>query len=157
MWRPAALRGAAGIEDLEAIPLLVQGQMGMSEDNRVRIGESRSEPLQAALGGTGVMDHAEDDLFQLERERLGEVAAELGAVDVAMNGGDGPYFAQLGQHRGVAEVAGVDDQVGGVQGVQATIGKTPITAREVGVGDQRETDQSSRRSERARLASMRSR
>jgi hypothetical protein len=63
--------------------------VGMAEDDRVRVGESRSESLQATPGGAGVMDHTEDDLFQLERERLGEVAAEPGAVDVAVDSGDG--------------------------------------------------------------------
>src|ERR687892_581187 len=63
MRRPAAFRGAAGIEDLEAVALLVQWQVRVPEDDGPGIGEAGSEPLQAALGGTGVMDHAQDDLF----------------------------------------------------------------------------------------------
>jgi hypothetical protein len=52
----------------------------------------------------------------------------------------GAELAQFGEHGRVAEVAGVHDQVGGAQRVQAGLGQATGTTRQVGVGDQGEPD-----------------
>jgi hypothetical protein len=75
-----------------------------------------------------------------------------------VNRGDRPELAELGEDRRLAEVAGVDDQVGTAQELETAIRETALTPREVRIGDDRELQLLwSRRSERARLASIRSR
>jgi hypothetical protein len=121
LWRSPALRRAARVEDLEAIALLVERHMGVAEDHRVRVGESQTQPLETALRRTGVVDHTQNYVLQLQRDRLRELAAEPGTVDVAVNRGDRPELAQVGEDRRFAEVAGVDDQVGTAQDLETAI------------------------------------
>jgi hypothetical protein len=142
MRRPSPFRRAARIEDLEAVALFVERHVGVAEDDRTGVGKPRPKPLQATLGGAGVVDHAEDDPIDLERQGLRQVAPELGAVDVAVDGGDGSKLAEVGKSRGVTEVAGVDDQVRGLEGVETAVRKPALTAWQMGVGDQREPDDS---------------
>jgi hypothetical protein len=61
----------------------------VAEDDRVRVREAGPETVQG--------------------ERLRQLAAKSRAVDVAVDGGHRPELAQLGEHRWLAEVAGVDD------------------------------------------------
>jgi hypothetical protein len=155
--RPAPLGRAAGIEDLEAVALLVQRHVGVTEDHGVRVREASAKALQSSLRRTGVVDHREGGAVEVQGERLGELAPQLRAVDVAVNRGDRGQLAQLGQRGDFAEVTGVDDQIGGPEDRDAFVGQPPLATRQMGVGDQRETNQSSRCSERSRSASFRSR
>ena len=129
----------------------------MAEDDRVRVGEAGPKPLEAPPGGAGVVDHTQDYVPELQADRFGQLPPELGAVDIAVDRGDRAQLTQVGEHRRAAEVAGVDDQVGRAQGLEARIGQSPFSTWQMGVGDQREPNQSSDRSERRRLSSIRSR
>jgi hypothetical protein len=117
----AALRGTTGIEDLETVARLVQWHVGMPEDDRVRFGKAGSKTIETALRGAGVVDHTQDYVLELQGDRLGQLAAELSTVDVAVDRGHGPELTQVGEHRWVAEIAGVDDQVGASKGVEARL------------------------------------
>src|SRR5512139_1517405 len=153
------LGGAAGIEDLESVTFLVQRQVRVAEDHGVRIREAGPQALEAPPGRAGVMDYGEGRPAEVQRERLGELAPQLGAVDVAVHRSHRAQLAKLGEHRRVAEVAGVDDQVRAAQGIEAGLREAAAAARQMGVSDQGEPDGSlpARRSERSRLASIRSR
>ena len=52
---------------------------------------------------------------------LRELATEFRTIDVAVNRGDRPELAQVGEDRRFAEVAGVDDQVGTAQDLETAI------------------------------------
>jgi hypothetical protein len=137
----AALGGTAGIEDPEAVALLVQRHVGVAEDDDVGLGEPGSQALQAALRRACVVDHTQNYVLELERDLLGQLAAKLRTVDVAVNGGDGSQLTQVHEHGWSAEVSRVDDQVRRQQGVQTWIGKTAVAAREMCIRDQSESDQ----------------
>ena len=94
----------------------------MTEDDGVRVGKAGAEALQAALGGTGIVDQRQGDALELHGESLGQLPAKLGAVHVAVDGGDGAQLTQLGEHRRVAKVAGVDDQIGRAKRLKTGIG-----------------------------------
>src|SRR5512144_690778 len=75
------LGGAAGIEDLESVTFLVQRQVRVAEDHGVRIREAGPQALEAPPGRAGVMYDGEGRPTEGQRERLGELAPQLGAVD----------------------------------------------------------------------------
>jgi hypothetical protein len=129
----------------------------MTEDDRVGVGEPSSEPVEAALRGAGVVDHTQDYVLELEGDRLWELAAKLGGVDVAVDGRHGSELSQIGEDGRLDEIACVDDQVRCPQDLDAAVGDAPIPTWQVGIGDQCEPDQLWSRSERARFSSMRSR
>jgi hypothetical protein len=131
----------------------------MAEDDCVCVREPSPQPLQAPLRRPRVVDHGEDDVLQLEGEGLRQLVAQLLAVDVPVDRGDGAEGAEISEHRALAEVAGVDDQVRGAEDIETGIGEAAVAAREVRVGDQGEPGQSRSRSrsERSRAASIRSR
>src|SRR5512147_2828750 len=155
----APLGWTPGIEDLESVTFLVQRHVRVAEDHGVRIRKAGPQALEAPLGGAGVVDHGEGRPAELQRERLGELAPQLRAVDVAVHRGHRAQLAKLGEHRRIAEVAGVDDQVRDAQGIEAGLREAATAAWQMGVSDQGEPDGSlpARRSERSRLASIRSR
>jgi hypothetical protein len=120
------------------------------------------------------VSHTQNYVLKLERDRLGQLAAELGAVDVAVDGGHRRKLTENVEHGWPAEVAGVDDQVCRSQGGETRLRqktgcaslrsahpRITVAARQVGVRDYGEPKAqsvfSSPRSERSRLASMRSR
>jgi hypothetical protein len=53
---------------------------------------------------------------------------------------DPAELAQLGEHRDVAEITSVDDQIGRAQNGEAAIRQAAVAAGQVGVGDQGEAD-----------------
>jgi hypothetical protein len=136
-----ALGRAAGIEDLEAVALLVQRHVGVTEDDRVGVREPGAQPLQAPPRGAGVVDHTQNYVLELEGDRLGQGAAKFGGIDVAVDGGHWPELTQVGEDGRLAEVAGVDDQVGGAEKVETRLRQKTGTARQMGIGDQCEPDQ----------------
>jgi hypothetical protein len=72
-----------------------------------------------------------------------------------VDGGHWPELTQVGEDGRLAEVAGVDDQVGGAEKVETRLRQKTGTARQMGIGDQCEPDQLWSRSERARFSNMR--
>jgi hypothetical protein len=116
----------------------VQRQVGVAEDDRVGIGEAGAEALDPALRGAGVVDDRDRRPLGVEADGLGQLAAELGAVDVSLHGDDGADLAQLGEHARLVEVSRVDDQVGVAELREAAIRKPARPPRHVGVGDDRE-------------------
>ena len=53
---PALGRGAR-VEDVEAVALLVQGDVRVAEDHRVGVGEAPPQPGEAPIGRPGVVQH----------------------------------------------------------------------------------------------------
>src|SRR5829696_2077526 len=157
--RAPALGWAARIEDLEALALLVQRHVGVAKDDGVRIREADPHPVQTALGRSGVMDHPERRSVEIQRQRLGQLAPQLRAVDVAVDRDDRPELPELCEHGRLAEVAGVDGQVGGAHRIDTWLRQPAGTPGQVRIGDQSYSDCSSslRLSERSRSASFRSR
>src|SRR4051794_10205967 len=65
--------------------------------------------------------------------------ARLGALDFPGDRHDRrPQRLDLGEYRGGAEVAGVDDQVGGAELLDTAVRESPLSARHVSVCDQRD-------------------
>ena len=67
-------------------PSFVQRHVGVAEDDRVRVGEAGAHPREAPLGGAGVVDRADRVPSISIAVRLRQLAAQLGAVDVAVDG-----------------------------------------------------------------------
>jgi hypothetical protein len=160
--RSAALGRAARIEDLEIVANLVERHVRVSEEDSVGVGKPSAHPLQAASRPAGVVQQSDNHPVEIERYLFWQLAPQLGAVDVPVDRGDRSEVLELQEHLSLAEVAEVDDQVGGGELRDASVRQATGASRQMGVGDQRELDCSTlwpRRacSERARSASMRSR
>jgi hypothetical protein len=136
--RAAALSGAARVEDLEAVArTFVERKVRVTEHHRLGPpAEPTSQPLEAAPPRTGVVDHGDASAAGLDHPLGGKEAPELFAIDVPMDPYDWrPDGLELVQYRSGHEVAGVKQQVGGGDALDALIGEPPGAAREVGVGN----------------------
>ena len=134
----AALGGTAGIEDLKAvIRAFVQGKMRVTEHNRIHaLAETTPQPLEAPPARPRVVDQGDASAAGLDDPLAREHAPQLGGIHVAVNPRDGgPDRLELAQHRKGHEVAGVQEQIGGGDPLDAGIGEPPRAAWEVSVGD----------------------
>src|ERR1700743_124626 len=87
-WLAPACRGAAGVEDLKAAIALVQGDVGVAEDDGVAAGKGLAQPCESATRGPGVADSPAARAVQPELEALWETHRERGLIDVARDGSD---------------------------------------------------------------------
>jgi hypothetical protein len=134
-----ALGRAAGIEDLKAVPLLVQGKVAVAEDHCVGAGEPLPKAPQPSPGGSGVVDEGEAGLAENDLEGLRQALAETRLVDVAVDGvNPRAEGLELLQNRDGGEVAGVDDGLRFGDQLFAALRQAPGSLRHVGVGDDRE-------------------
>ena len=85
----AAVGGAAGVEDLEAVALLVQRDVRVAEDDGVGVGEARAQAVEPAGRRAGVVDHRDPRAVRLDDARLGEPRRQRRLVDVAVHRADG--------------------------------------------------------------------
>ena len=83
----AAVGGAAGVEDLEAVVLLVKRDVRMAEDHGVALGELHPHPPQAPVRLARVVDEPDPRAGCLHDLALGKRPAEVRRVDVAVDGG----------------------------------------------------------------------
>src|SRR3954447_2224180 len=135
----------------------------MAEDDGVGFGEASAHSFQASLRGACVVDHSQYYAVEFQADAFGKLLAKLCTVDVAVNGRHGAQLAEIVEHRVLAEVAGMDDQVGGAEPIEARLRQKTRYAcrralgftsapRQMGVGDQRQPQRIAPRSgsERAR-------
>lgn len=131
-----ALRGAAGIEDLKAMLAgFVQGNVGMTEDHRVRARKPPSQASQAIRSPAPVVHNRETDSGQIEFDRRGQGRAYGLVVGVTVNRSDGSIATQLLQHGQGREIASMNDEVRLSQSLNARSGQLAAPPRKMRVGD----------------------
>jgi hypothetical protein len=86
------------------------------------------------------VDHSDRHAVEIERELFWQLSPQLGAVDVPVNCGDRSETLELQEHLSLAEVAEVDDQVGRIELLDASLRQAAGAPRQVRVGDQRKLD-----------------
>jgi hypothetical protein len=134
-----ALGRAAGVEDLQPAGVaLVEGEVGVPEHDGVGPREAPSQPRQAPARRAGVVDHHDAGARGAQRAHLGEQPAKLEAVDVAVDRRHGRVRLEFAKDLDRAQVAGVDDQVGRLEALQAGARQPAGTALHVGVGHYRQ-------------------
>jgi hypothetical protein len=85
------------------------------------------------------MDQPDPDVADLDHPLLGKQRAQLRVVLIAAHGDHGrPEGFELDEHRPRHEVAGVHDQVGRAEPIDARAGQLPAAPGQVRVGDDRE-------------------
>src|SRR4051794_4313598 len=111
----AAVGRAPRVEDLKAVRgvPLVQRDVGVAEDHGGAVGEAPAQPVQAPLRRAGVVDEGDAGAAGLHGQGPGQRGSGLRVVDVAVDGADLAVRLELAQDRQRAQVAGVEDEVGG--------------------------------------------
>ena len=109
----AAVGGAAGVEDREAV-VGVDSWSGMCEwpnTTASRVREAAAQALEPAGGGPGVVDHPDPRPAGVDDPRRRQAHQDLGLVDVAVDRGDRrPERLDLLEDLECDEVAGVQDR-----------------------------------------------
>src|SRR3954454_707626 len=129
----------------------------MAEDDGVGFGEASAHWPQASLRGAGVVNPSQYYAVDFQADAFGKLLAKLGTVDVAVNGRHGAQVAEVVEHRVLAEVTGMDDQVGRAEQIEARLRQNTGCAcrrtlgsasapRQMGVGDQRQPQRIASRS-----------
>ena len=136
----AAVGGAAGVEDLEALGVgLVQRDVRVAEDHRVRVGEALAHPGETIVGGTAVVGHGDLRALGVDQPRRGQQRLQLCGVGVAVDRLDRRSDGlQLLEHRALHQVTRVEDQIGGAHALERGLRQRAVAARQVGVGDDRD-------------------
>jgi len=137
---PAALDGGAGVE--QPLTLLAGGVdrlVAVAEHDDAGSGEPAPHPPLATAPRPGVVDHPDPDAAQLDLQPVGERAGERPVV-VAEHGVDGPPGAEGVEQVGGDDVAGVEHDVGGLDGVPHRGGELAEVGAEVGVGEDEHAD-----------------
>ena len=83
----------------------------------------RAEALEAAACGAGVVDHADARALGLDDAALGQPRASAGASTLPSTATPAGRALELVEHRGGRDVAGVEDQVGAAQALEAAAGR----------------------------------
>ncbi len=145
---PASLRRAARVEDLKAIGRpLVQRNVGVAEDDRIGLREAAFHPLEAPGRRSGVMNDPDLRLLRPHEFGLRERRPHVGVIDVAVDGDHPrPERLEITEHRQAHEVPRVDDEIGCPQPRDARVRERSLSAREVGVRDDRDVHGKLRRS-----------
>jgi hypothetical protein len=136
--RAAALRRAARVEDLEAVVRpFVQRKVRVAEHDRVgAVAEAAPQPLEAAPPRTGVMDQGDAGATNVHDPLRGQEPPQLRAVHIPVHADDRrPDGLELPQDLDRDEVAGVKQEVGGGDALEASIGESACATGEVRVSN----------------------
>jgi hypothetical protein len=112
--RAAALGGATGVQELEAVGrLLVERHVRVAEDHEIgAFPEAAPHPLEAAGARSGVVQHRDANALHLHHPLHWQQATEIGAVHVPMDAGDRRADGlEVAQHVGRGEIARVEQEV----------------------------------------------
>ncbi len=139
--RPAALGGAAGVEQPRTAVLDELGHVRMAVDDDRAARERLHETRRARRIGTGVMDKSDAHPLDLDDPACGEPGAQRRVVHVPVYRLDGSHTLEVVEHRRGDEVTRVQDQIGSLEPPQALARKTPRAAREMRVRDDRDVEQ----------------
>jgi hypothetical protein len=135
-----AVGRAAGVEDEEAVGGdLVQRDVGVPEDHAPHVREAAAQAGEAPGRRAGVVDEREAQAVDVHAGGGRQRGADRWLVRVAVHGDDRGADGTDGPQRGEVEhVAGVEDQVGGGEGVPARRREVSGSPRHVRVRDHRD-------------------
>ena len=136
-----SLGRASGVQDPHVAEALDLRHVRVPVDDGVAAGEPRGEPRRASGRRPRNVDDPDPGAFDFDHPLLRQRLPKPRLVHVAVDGLDRPERPQLLEHRKSDEVAGVDDEVGSLERVQARLRQPPPAPRQVSVGDDREPGQ----------------
>jgi hypothetical protein len=128
----------SGIEDLEAVACdLVQRKVRVAEHDRVgAFTEAAPQPLEAPPPRTGIVDQGDAGAADIDDPLRGQEPPQLRAIHVPVHADDRwPDRLELPQYLYRDEVAGMKQEVGRGNALEACIGESTCAAWEVGVSD----------------------
>ena len=124
---------------LEALDLR---DVGVAVDDGLAVREPRGQPGLAAEPRSGVVNHPDLDVPDLDHPLPRQRPLQLLLVHVPANAFDGrPERAQLSEEVHSDEVAAVEDEIRGGDQADAFIGQRPCPPRQMRVGDDRDARQ----------------
>ena len=140
--RAAPFGRAAGVENPRRPHSVGLRHVRVPVDDGAAIAETRSEPGLATDPRARNMDQTNPRLLDFDHAFLRQQLAQSRLVGIAPDGVDRrPQRAQLVEHRNGRDVAGMKDPVSGPQQLEALVGESPRTPRQMGVGDDRDSRQ----------------
>src|SRR5215217_1188603 len=125
--------GTPGVEQHEAVFVLEEGDVGVTEDHYACVREAVPHARPAAAPGAGVVDHAHPRAPEPEFPRLGEICS--GRVEVPPDRLDGRVRGELVEERRGYQISRVQDEVGALEVRGQGTRQSPRPAGDVGIGD----------------------
>ncbi len=139
--------GEPGLKSWKSSFVLVQRQVRVAEDDGVGVREAVAHPAQAPVPRAGVVDHRDPGPARLDDPRQREPCLHLRAVHVPAHGVQRRTepLERL-EHLDLDQVTGVQDRVRGGHQLDRARRDDALSARQVGVADDREShDEHARR------------